>query len=310
MLERTHVAGRPGPVDPLDWHISKAEAGAYLDGVTARLRKAGLQAENTLLEGQASERIIEFARGHDVNLIILSSHGRSGLSGWNVSSVVQKVVLRAYTPTMIVRAYQPVTHDVTGLRYRRLLESLNLSAARRRKIGSAVAQIEQLIYYASIYSPYTHLDCRFLDDRLRALADSLHPDDRREFPFTAEAIDWSDYLVNRHIPGLRKFVLGAKEATKRLMPMVSDAVPDDREFRRSLHQAKTIFDAFQRSVSLCGNKVALQIKRAGKWVRYTYNEALAATAAIAKRFAEHGLVAGDRVVICGFFTGLQAHCFW
>jgi len=127
VLERTHVAGRPGPVDPLDWHISKAEAGAYLDGVTARLRKAGLQAENTLLEGQASERIIEFARGHDVNLIILSSHGRSGLSGWNVSSVVQKVVLRAYTPTMIVRAYQPVTHDVTGLRYRRLLVPLDCS---------------------------------------------------------------------------------------------------------------------------------------------------------------------------------------
>lgn len=127
VLERTHVAGRTRPVDPLDWHISKAEAGAYLDGVTARLRKAGLQAENALLEGQASERIIEFARGHDVNLIILSSHGRSGLSGWNVSSVVQKIVLRAYTPTMIVRAYQPVTHDVTGLRYQRLLVPLDCS---------------------------------------------------------------------------------------------------------------------------------------------------------------------------------------
>lgn len=127
VLERAHAVGQTRPIDPLDWYISKAEAGAYLDGVTARLRKAGLQTEKALLEGQASERIIEFAHGHDVNLIMLSSHGRSGLSGWNVSSVVQKVVLRAYTPTMIVRAYQPVTHDVTGLRYRRLLVPLDCS---------------------------------------------------------------------------------------------------------------------------------------------------------------------------------------
>jgi len=127
VLERTHTAGRTRPIDPLDWHISKAEAGAYLDGVTARLQEADLRTENTLLEGLAAERIIEFARGHDVNLIILSSHGRSGLSGWNVSGVVQKIILRAYVPVMIVRAYQPIARDLTGLRYRRLLVPLDCS---------------------------------------------------------------------------------------------------------------------------------------------------------------------------------------
>lgn len=38
VLERTHAASQTRPVDPLDWYISKAEAGACLDGVTARLR--------------------------------------------------------------------------------------------------------------------------------------------------------------------------------------------------------------------------------------------------------------------------------
>jgi len=38
---------------------------------------------------------------------ILSSHGQSGLSGLDVSSVVQKIVLRASTSIMVIRAYHP-----------------------------------------------------------------------------------------------------------------------------------------------------------------------------------------------------------
>jgi nucleotide-binding universal stress UspA family protein len=130
LLQVSERSRTPGPtqfVDPLGWYISEAEAKAYLDGWTARLQEAGLRAENTLLEGQAAGRIIEFAHDHDVNLIILSSHGRSGLSGWNVSSIVQKIILRAYVPVMIVRAYQPVTGDLAGLRYQRLLVPLDCS---------------------------------------------------------------------------------------------------------------------------------------------------------------------------------------
>jgi len=125
VLAPTSPAGRVRPVDPLDWHIAKTEAQTYLDKWTTRLWEAGTRADNALVEGSVAERIIEFAHTHDVNLLILSSHGQSGLSGWNVSSIVQKVILRAYMPMMIVRAYRPVTHDLTGLRYQRLLVPLD-----------------------------------------------------------------------------------------------------------------------------------------------------------------------------------------
>jgi len=118
-------ADQTRPVDPLDWHIAKAEAQTYLDGWTTRLGGADTRANSALVEGSVAERIIEFAHTHDVNLLVLSSHGQSGLSGWNVSSIVQKVILRAYMPMMIVRAYQPVTHNLTGLRYQRLLVPLD-----------------------------------------------------------------------------------------------------------------------------------------------------------------------------------------
>jgi nucleotide-binding universal stress UspA family protein len=77
------------------------------------------------MEGKAEERIIEYADSKEIQLLILSSHGRSGLTGWNVSSVVQKIILRAYTSTLIVRAYQPVLASETGFRYSRLFVPLD-----------------------------------------------------------------------------------------------------------------------------------------------------------------------------------------
>jgi nucleotide-binding universal stress UspA family protein len=109
----------------LGWNLRKAEAEAYLEGWTARLQEIGFRTESRILEGQAAEQIIEFAHSQSVELIVLSSHGRSGLSGWNISSVVQKIILRAYVPTMIVRAYQPCAGDLRSLRYRRLLVPLD-----------------------------------------------------------------------------------------------------------------------------------------------------------------------------------------
>jgi len=127
VLGNSQAADRTQSIDPLDWHIRKAEAGSYLDQIVARLQKADLRAEKAIVEGRAAERIMEFARNQNANLIILGSHGRSGLSGWNISSVVQKIVLRACMPTMIVRAYQSVAQDLTGLRYRRMLVPLDCS---------------------------------------------------------------------------------------------------------------------------------------------------------------------------------------
>jgi len=112
-------------VDPLTWQMRKAEARAYLEQVLGRVQEAGVEVERTVVEGMAAEQIVAFAHAHGVDGIVLSSHGRSGLSDWNVSSVVQKVILRAFMPVLIVRAYRDMAPDLLGLRYRRLLVPLD-----------------------------------------------------------------------------------------------------------------------------------------------------------------------------------------
>jgi nucleotide-binding universal stress UspA family protein len=112
-------------VDPLEWQLRRAEAESYLEGVRARLQAVGVVAQTKVLDGDAAEQIMAFARENQVGLVIISSHGQSGLSGWNVSSVVQKVIMRAPISLMIVRAYQPAQSDLGDLRYRRVMVPLD-----------------------------------------------------------------------------------------------------------------------------------------------------------------------------------------
>jgi nucleotide-binding universal stress UspA family protein len=93
VLERGEAAGRSAPIDPLVWHIGKAEARAYLDDVAARLSEAGVRLETELLEGRAARTVVEFAASQDATLVMLSSHGQR-LERLNVSSVAQQIILR------------------------------------------------------------------------------------------------------------------------------------------------------------------------------------------------------------------------
>jgi len=115
-------------VDPLEWQLRRAEAESYLQGVCVRVREAGVSCETQVNDGNAAEQIVACARDNEVGLVLIASHGQSGLSDWNISSVAQKVIVRASTSLMIVRAYQPAQADSAILRYRRVLVPLDSSA--------------------------------------------------------------------------------------------------------------------------------------------------------------------------------------
>jgi nucleotide-binding universal stress UspA family protein len=127
------------PVNAVAWQLKNFEAEAYVDGVAARLREAGLTVQSQRLEGRAAEQILVYARRHGCDLILLSSHGRSGLTGWNVSSVVQKIIARAGVSIMIVRAYQAAAAGVRGLSYSRLMCPLDCSQRAEHILPVAIA---------------------------------------------------------------------------------------------------------------------------------------------------------------------------
>ncbi|HZY43476.1 MAG TPA: universal stress protein [Anaerolineae bacterium] len=167
-------------MDPLNWQIRKAEAKTYLHEVDLRLQAAGLLTETHILEGFAAEQIIGFSDTHTPQLIILSSHGQSGLSGWNVSGVVLKVILRARTSIMIVRAYQLTPTEMTSLRYRRILVPID---------GSQRAEC---------VLPMASTLARFHEAQILLAHVVRRPEMPRRTPPSREDVEVADRLVERN----------------------------------------------------------------------------------------------------------------
>ena len=128
-----HVVAQPDKqnglraVDPLEWHIRRAEAETYLQSIRDRIQEAGVSADIQVVDGDAAEQILAVAQDLNIGLIVISSHGQSGLSGWNVSAVVQKVILRARTSLLLVRAFQQTATELASAQYQHLLVPLDSS---------------------------------------------------------------------------------------------------------------------------------------------------------------------------------------
>jgi nucleotide-binding universal stress UspA family protein len=118
--------------------LKKHEAEGYLKRLAIRFKEDGVDVEYALQEGPPAEVIITQSHLEGVDLIVLSTHGSSGLSGWNVSSVVQKIILRANKSVLLVRAYHPPDEDIEKFHYNRIFVGLDASARAELVLPVAV----------------------------------------------------------------------------------------------------------------------------------------------------------------------------
>lgn len=96
-----------GPIPPLDPRIVdriSRVARSYLERLQARLRKKGIRAHVHVLLGPVVATIVDLAMREKVDLIALTSHGRSGLSAFFYGSVAAGVLHRTDRPLLIVRS--------------------------------------------------------------------------------------------------------------------------------------------------------------------------------------------------------------
>jgi nucleotide-binding universal stress UspA family protein len=74
----------------------------YLEGVAEDLSRDGYSVRVEAQIGEPAETIIELARKHHVEAIVISTHGRSGISRWLFGSVTQKVLEAKVCPVYVV----------------------------------------------------------------------------------------------------------------------------------------------------------------------------------------------------------------
>lgn len=83
------------------------DARTGLDRIADELREQGVTVDISLLHGPAAQTIEEAARPDD--LIVMTSHGRSGFRRWLIGSVAEKLVRTAPCPVVLVRAPEQAT---------------------------------------------------------------------------------------------------------------------------------------------------------------------------------------------------------
>jgi nucleotide-binding universal stress UspA family protein len=166
--------------DLLNWEIHKAEAAQNLGKIEGRLQKLGLHCETIVQEGSVAETIINLAQNQGANLIILSSHGHSGVSQWGISSVAQKIILSAPTSLLLVRAHLPASSDVVEHAYRQILVPLD---------GSRRAEI--------VLPMIAHL-ARFHKSQIHLVNVVTTPEMARQLPPIQEDVDLSNRIVERN----------------------------------------------------------------------------------------------------------------
>jgi nucleotide-binding universal stress UspA family protein len=80
----------------------KEAAEKYLASLADRLRTKGVQVRTAVKTGQqVAVEIIDSAKERGVDLIVMSTHGRSGFTRWVLGSVALKVLTRAETPILL-----------------------------------------------------------------------------------------------------------------------------------------------------------------------------------------------------------------
>jgi nucleotide-binding universal stress UspA family protein len=80
---------------------AKAKAKSYLAKLDGRLKKQGVSTKSVVAVGIPEDVILEYANQNKVDLIIMSTHGRSGISRWFFGSVAEKVIRHSTIPVLV-----------------------------------------------------------------------------------------------------------------------------------------------------------------------------------------------------------------
>lgn len=122
-------------------------------------------------------------------------------------------------------------------------------------------------------------------DNTRALMNLVKSSEKHLLPWSPEKLDWYDYWLNVHFPGMRKWVL----------PTLEEEL--DNVIEKRVHTYKDLVDMFETSVKRFPTRVAMRIERYGKKEQYTFEDAKELAYRVAGFLAEKGVEPHQKVIL-------------
>jgi len=137
----------------------------------------------------------------------------------------------------------------------------------------------------AMFKPFM-IDNEYLyrSDNVRALQGVIKEREKHLLPWYPERLDWYDYWLNVHFPGMRKWVLPTLEEELKAVE------------KRS-YTYKDLIDLFETSVKRFPTRVAMRIERDGRKEQYTYEDVRELTLRAAGFLAANGVGPGSRVIL-------------
>lgn len=199
-----------------------AEVRPYLERVACDLAEEGFSVRTLFPRGVAREQIIRAARRQAAELIVMCSHGRSGVLRWLMGSVAEGILRRATCPILVVRPGLPAMPE-DG--YHQILVPVDGSPLADEVVGRVQAYLApqgQCTVVAATNLLPLDLDKEAREDTARALEADL----AERFPMLARQVfdgDASDVILTYAVDagcdliamathgrsGFKRFLLGS-----------------------------------------------------------------------------------------------------
>jgi nucleotide-binding universal stress UspA family protein len=82
---------------------TKQEAQRSMNKLMQRLERLGVKAKSFLLRGSPADQIVKAAKNRKADMVVIGTHGRTGLSKLFMGSVASRVISTAPSPVLTVR---------------------------------------------------------------------------------------------------------------------------------------------------------------------------------------------------------------
>lgn len=161
----------------------------------------------------------------------------------------------------------------------------NIVSDLQRSVQGFERTTQETIDAFAMFKPFM-IDNEYLyrSDNVRALHAMIKDREKDLLPWYPEKLDWYDYWLNVHFPGMRKWVLPTLEEELKIQEKRSYTYRD-------------LLDLFDTSTKRFTTRIAMRIERNGRKEQYTFEDVRELTLRAAGFFAKKGIRSGDRVIL-------------
>ena len=82
----------------------KSSAARYLKQVISRVKQGGIKYKKEVLVGKVADSLVDYVDTNKIDLVLIATHGRSGISRWVRGSIADRVLRSSRAPVLMVRA--------------------------------------------------------------------------------------------------------------------------------------------------------------------------------------------------------------